>query len=71
MLEGEFNAMKEIFTTVPSFAPEPYAWGEFLLPDPPTYFFLCDFIDMDTSLPDPGIFATQLAQLHNKSVSPT
>ena len=71
MMEGEFNAMREIHKTMPSFAPEVYAWGKFQLPEPETYFLLCEFVDMDTSLPDPARFAALLAGMHNSSVSPT
>jgi fructosamine-3-kinase len=71
MMEGEFNAMSELYKTMPSFVPKPYAWGEVKRPDPRTYFFLCDFIDMSNQLPEPDQFCARLAELHRISVSPT
>lgn len=71
MMEGEFNAMAELHKTLPSFVPKPHAWGVFDLPEPQTYFFLCDFLKMDSGLPDPVQFCAQLANLHRVSVSPT
>ena len=70
-MEGEFNAMREIHKTMPSFAPEPHTWGKFNRLEPETYFLLCDFIDMDNNLPDPSRFTTLLAKMHTSSISPT
>ncbi|KAL8657877.1 MAG: hypothetical protein Q9226_001474 [Calogaya cf. arnoldii] len=52
MMEGEFNSMSELHQLAPSFVPQPHAWGKFHLADPVTHFFLCDFIDMETEMPD-------------------
>jgi protein-ribulosamine 3-kinase len=71
MMEGEFNAMTELYKTMPSFVPKPLTWGKFKLSSPETYFFLCDFIDMDDRLPDPMQLCSRLAHLHRTSVSPT
>jgi protein-ribulosamine 3-kinase len=71
MMEGEFNAMTELYKTMPSLVPRPYAWGKFKLPTLDTYFFLCDFIDMSNRLPDPVRLCSRIAELHRTSVSPT
>lgn len=71
MLEGEFHSMTELYKTLPSFIPEPRAWGKFKMPYPETYFFLCDFIDMSNDLPDPVQFCSRVAELHKRSKSPT
>ena len=70
-MEGEFNAMKEIYKTTPSLVPKPHAWGKFKAPEPETYYFLCDFIEMKNQLPDPDRLCARLAELHRTSVSPT
>ena len=64
MMEGEFNAMTELYKAMHSFVPEPYTWGKFKLPSPETYFFLCAFIDMSNKLPDPVQLCSKLAELH-------
>ncbi|KAI4212673.1 MAG: hypothetical protein LQ351_004564 [Letrouitia transgressa] len=71
MMEGEFNAMTELYKTVPSLVPQPHAWGKFKIQQPSTYFFLCDFIDMRNQLPDPARLCSRIAELHRVSVSPT
>lgn len=71
MMEGEFNAMAELYKTMPSFVPRPHRRGKFSLSSPETYFFLCDFIDMSNKLPDPKRFCSRLAELHRASESPT
>ena len=70
-MEGEFNAMMEIYKTLPSLVPKPITWGMFRLPTVDTYFLLCDFIDMDNRLPDPARLCSRITELHRKSVSPT
>jgi protein-ribulosamine 3-kinase len=70
MLRGEYEGMRAIYNTVPTFAPEPIAWGEYK-DTLGTYFFICEFIDMDEGdLPDPAEFCSKLAELHRKSTSP-
>ena len=71
MMEGEFNAMTELYKTVPTLVPQPHAWGKFKTEQPDTYFFLCDFIDMRNQLPDPARLCPRIAELHRMSVSPT
>lgn len=71
MMEGEYNAMCELYKTMPSFVPQPHTWGKFGISTPETYFFLCDFIDMNNKLPDPARFCSRLKELHCTSESPT
>lgn len=71
MMEGEFASMTELYKTMPSFVPKPIAWGQYQFKYPPTFFFLCDFIDMSNQMPDPDRLCVRVAELHRKSVSPT
>jgi protein-ribulosamine 3-kinase len=71
MMEGEFNAMSELYQTMPEFIPKPYSWGKYHIEQPETYFFLSEFINMSHGMPDPNQLCSKLAQLHRKSVSPT
>ncbi|KAL9593092.1 MAG: hypothetical protein Q9219_007678 [cf. Caloplaca sp. 3 TL-2023] len=71
MMEGEYNAMSELYKTMPTFVPKPISWGKFRLGNPDTYFFLQEFIEMNDCLPEPNQFCSKLAQLHRTSVSPT
>ncbi|KAJ4318823.1 hypothetical protein N0V94_004247 [Neodidymelliopsis sp. IMI 364377] len=63
--------MVELYKTAPNFVPEPYTWGKLNVSNPNTYFFLCDFIEMTSQIPDPTQLCTKLVQLHQASVSPT
>ena len=71
MMEGEYNSMISIYEISPDFVPKPHTWGKFKLEAPETYFFLCDFIEMTNTLPEPALFCAKLAQLHECSQSPT
>ena len=71
MMEGEFAAMTELYNTMPSFVPKPLGHGKFRSPDPPTFFFLCDFVEISGGLPDPEKLCARLAALHRDSMSPT
>jgi protein-ribulosamine 3-kinase len=71
MTEGEFHSISEIYKLIPTLTPRPVAWGKFRNATIDTYFFLCDFVDMSTSLPDPVKFCARIAQLHRESISPT
>ena len=71
MMEGEFNAMSELYKSMPNFVPQPYAWGKFRVEDPETYFFLSQYIEMSDRVPEPNQLCSKLAQLHRNSVSPT
>ena len=71
MMEGEYNAMSELYKTMPKFVPKPISWGKFLVGNPDTYYFLSEFIDMSNRVPEPSQLCSKLAQLHRNSVSPT
>lgn len=71
LMEGEFNAMLELYKTMPSFVPKPYSWGRCRTEDPKTYYLLSQFIDMSNRVPDPNQLCAKLAKLHLSSVSPT
>ncbi|KAF2658979.1 hypothetical protein K491DRAFT_702468 [Lophiostoma macrostomum CBS 122681] len=75
MLEGEFHSMCELYKISPDFVPRPYTWGKLSTskPDSDQYYFLCDFIKLANQMPaaDPFSLCTKLANLHQKSKSPT
>lgn len=71
LVEGEFNAMSELYMTMPNFVPKPHSWGKYRDEDLETYFFLSQFIDMSDRLPEPEQLCSKLAQLHRISISPT
>ena len=71
MMEGESNSMTAIYTSIPTFAPKPLAWGKLKDTPPDTYFFLMEFLDLSSELPDPVDFCSRLAELHQTSKSPT
>lgn len=72
MMLGEYTSGTEIEKLMPGLTPKPRAWGEFEVANPPTFFFLSDFVHMDvTSAPDPVQFTSKIAELHRKSRSPT
>ena len=71
MIEGEYASMKELAKYNADFVPHPYAQGHFKNATVPTYFFLMEFMDLDTGAPDPTVFCRQLAALHQDSTSPT
>lgn len=70
MMEGEYNAMSELYKTMPNFVPKPISWGRYCVGNPDTYYFLSDFIDMNDCVPEPNQLCLKLAQLHQTSVSP-
>ncbi|KAH4029372.1 protein-ribulosamine 3-kinase [Parastagonospora nodorum] len=70
MLEGEFESMKALHATNPSIVPEPYAWGQLHVTEPPTYFFICDFIELSNQNPDAIQLCSKLVTLHRSSRSP-
>lgn len=63
--------MSELYKTLPTSVPKPHAWGKLTVKSPPTYFFLCDFLNISDRLPDPAIVGARLAELHQRSISPT
>lgn len=71
MMQGEYNAMSELYKTMPNFVPRPISWGRFREYSTDTYYMLSDFIDMNDRVPEPAQLCSKLAQLHRNSVSPT
>ncbi|KAL9638851.1 MAG: hypothetical protein Q9164_001287 [Protoblastenia rupestris] len=70
MMLGEFTSVTKIHSLTPGLVPEPYGWGKYKAGFPDTYFFLSDFVDMDTSAPEPARFTARVAELHRKGTSP-
>jgi len=71
MMRGEYTSVTEILKVVPGLLPAPHGWGKLQNADPPTYFYLSDFVEMDiTSAPDPCRFTARITQLHQTSTSP-
>ena len=70
-LQGEYRSMQEISTAVPGFTPKVFTYGKLKEAPAPTFFFLCQFVDITADLPDPKTLASQLAKLHRQSQSPT
>lgn len=69
MVHSEFTAMTAIHAVMPTFVPEPLAWGTYeSLPD--VHFLLCEFLNMKTALPDVETFPPMVAQLHRSGTSP-
>lgn len=71
IMQGEYNAMAELYQFAPGFIPKPYMWRRFESASPSTYFFLQEFKHMTSQLPNPKSFCFELANLHQDSVSPT
>lgn len=67
---GEFTSATKIHSLIPGLVPAPYGWGKFRASTLNTYFFISDFLDMDTSAPEPVQFTARVAALHRKSKSP-
>ncbi|KAI0156850.1 Fructosamine kinase-domain-containing protein [Xylariaceae sp. FL1272] len=68
-VHGEFEAMSEIYNTMPAIAPTPRGYGE-CENMKGMYFFVCDFLNITHNLPDPMRLGKKLAALHHKSQSP-
>ncbi|KAB8211108.1 hypothetical protein BDV34DRAFT_208871 [Aspergillus parasiticus] len=71
LVQGELNAMSEIYATAPGFIPKPYTWGTCHLDDTKVHFFISEFIDFSGKLPEPDRLCRKLVDLHQTSVSPT
>lgn len=63
--------MQEISKTVPGFAPKAHAFGRLEETPSPTFFFLCEFVNIANDLPDPKALGARLAKMHHESQSPT
>lgn len=62
--------MSALYEASPTFVPKPRGTGMLKLESPPTYFFICDFLDFSDQMPDPAKLGAQLADLHRRSFSP-
>ena len=71
MMEGEFNAMSELYKTMPNLVPKPHSWGKYTNAARDTYFFISQFVNMIDRLPEPNQLCSKLAALHQNSLSPT
>ncbi|KAL8738058.1 MAG: hypothetical protein Q9181_001126 [Wetmoreana brouardii] len=69
MMQSEFECTRAIHALMPSFVPKPIAWGTYQT-RPDIHFFLCEFREMLSEMPDPNVFTARLAALHQKSESP-
>lgn len=71
MLKGEFESAKIIHTLMPGLIPAPLGHGRYTKESPQTYFYLSEFVVMETGVaPDPVALGTNLASLHRKGQSP-
>lgn len=70
MMLGDFTSVTTIQAVMPGFVPTPHGWAKYKAGSPNTYFFLSDFVDMDTSVPNPAKLTAVLAEMHRKSESP-
>ena len=71
MIEGEFESLKAIHAVSPNFVPQPFAWGRYCQEGLDTYFLLTEFREVGEQPPDPIKFTARLAELHQRSMSPT
>ena len=71
MIEGEFESLKAIHAVTPGFVPQPFAWGHYCQESLNTYFLLTEFREVGEQPPDPVKFTARLAELHQRSMSPT
>ncbi len=70
MLRGEYESLKAIHDVSPAMVPEPHAWGKYD-DGSDTYFLLTEFREIGQQPPDPAKLTERLAEMHQKSVSPT
>ncbi|CAN9277453.1 unnamed protein product [Alternaria alternata] len=71
MCEGEYESLKSIYAVSPSFVPQPYGWGQIDEGLAETYFLLAAFRDVGEQPADPVNLAAGLADMHQRSISPT
>lgn len=68
MLLGECKSSKIIHKLMADFIPKPLEYGKFEKADIPTYFYMSEFVDLDTTTAqDPSEFCKLLAEMHRKS----
>lgn len=71
MTEGQIHCASAINALVPGLGPKAVGWGEYHNGESRVYFFLGNFHDMELSAaPDPAHFASQIAELYLKGISP-
>ncbi|KAI0147641.1 Fructosamine kinase-domain-containing protein [Xylariaceae sp. FL1272] len=69
MMQGEFKSLTAINDAVPGLAPRPLGWGKF--DESESYYVVMEFLDMDVLLPDPVGLCRAVAEMHQRSQSPT
>ena len=58
---GEHTSVITIYSLIPGLVPILHGWGKYKNGSPDTYFFLPDFLDMDTAAPEPAQFTARVA----------
>ena len=71
LINGEYNAMSELFKWAPDLVPRPHSKGTYELDKGRISFLLSEYIPMSDEMPDPRQLCEKLAKLHEDSVSPT
>ncbi|OBT55313.1 hypothetical protein VE04_04045 [Pseudogymnoascus sp. 24MN13] len=71
MFESEYISLTRLHEAVPTFAPQPLAWGKFASSD--KYYLVTEWIDEDAAEADTGLrmgqsLAQKVAKLHNAPV---
>lgn len=69
MVSSEFEAMILLFRVIPEMVARPVACGSYESADD-THFFVCEFCELSDDIPDPHPFASLVAELHKRGVSP-
>ncbi|KAI0520958.1 Fructosamine kinase-domain-containing protein [Xylaria bambusicola] len=63
LMEGEFNAMSELYKWVPDLVPKPLAFGRYAGTDIEAYFFLSEYTDVQETMPDPSKLCAGLGRV--------
>lgn len=69
MVSSEFQAMSTLFRVIPEMVARPVGWGSYESVED-THFFVCEFRELNDGIPDPYPFASLMAELHKRGVSP-
>lgn len=69
LIEGEFNAMSEIYKWALDLVLRPHSLGKYSPEQPEVYFFLSQYINVSGESPEPNQLCARLARLHHKSLS--
>jgi protein-ribulosamine 3-kinase len=70
MSEGQYESDKALNAVAPKFVPKPYTWGKYKAAGPARYFLLEEFKEVGQQPPEPVLFTTRLAEMHQRSTSP-